>query len=157
MLADRVWKEHPSIKFHEKLKSELLSWENTPYSEGSSLKQRGVDCVNFVCKVLDYCFGIKAPDHEKILSDVALHNPELARKCMRAIMKRYSPYHEVKDNTLMPGDIIVTRLEKSGPVHALIVGFEKNTIWHIPSFNRKVCKTGLVIPGLILEEILRRE
>lgn len=156
MLENHIWVEHEDLVFVKKLEQECLTWKGTPYSEGSRIPKFGVDCINFVSSVLDSILNITLPPDPAILSDVALNNPEKARDCMKYMVNRYRPYTEVKDKTIKPGDVIITRVENSGPVHALIAGFNKNTIWHIPSQKSSVCRTGLLIPGLTLDKIYRK-
>lgn len=110
----------------------LVSWNRTPYREGQQCKGYGTDCVRFVCGVLDELQGTKTPI-KTLPQDASLHAPELARASMRKIMTLFGPYDKVEDGKVQPGDILVTGPRNGGPGHAMIVGFQRNTIWEATS------------------------
>ena len=128
-------------RFLSKLRKELLSWEGTPYRENTCVKGMGVDCVRFVCAVLDHMQNGGNTDLPFLPQDASLHSPTSAKAAMRLIKSLYGPNYAVKDYTLEPGDVIVAGPEGGGPGHALIVGDQPNQIWH--STGRRVHRTGM--------------
>ena len=104
----------------------------------------GVDCVRFVCGVLDELFGLDT-DARTLPQDVALHQPRLARAAMKRIMSLYSPFVSVTDLRLVGGDVLVVGERDGGPGHVMIVGFEPWTIWH--ATKPCVQKTGFALPS----------
>ena len=119
----------------------LDSWEGTPYAPGQQMKGAGVDCVRFVCGVLDECYGSKRIPVPELPGDIALHQRGTAIAAMRFIMELYKPNAAVTDEVLEPGDIVVVGPAGGGPGHAMIVGARTNELWH--STDRRVQMTGL--------------
>lgn len=107
----------------------LREWKDTPYISCGTEKGVGVDCVRFVCAVLDEWFGQERVDLDRLPPDTAMHNRAGAVKTMRKIVRRYEPVEDVlgKDNDIYPGDVIV--VGGAGPGHAMIVGAQRNTLW----------------------------
>lgn len=121
------------------LKEALSRWENTPYATDQQSPGQGVDCVRFVCGVLDELFGIET-DARTLPQDVALHQPDLARAAMKKIMSLYSPFESVPNQRLVGGDVLIVGERDAGPGHVMIVGYEPYTIWH--ATTPRVQKTG---------------
>lgn len=125
----------------------LAGWEGTPYVPGRQVAGRGplagVDCIRFVCGVLDALYGYtREPTFAHTLPpDGAMHNRAGAIKSMRKILSLYQPGENVTDGSLEPGDVIVAGVPGGGPGHALIVGERPNTLWH--STHKGVAWTGL--------------
>lgn len=106
-------------------------WEGTPYMEGISSHRRGVDCVRFVCNVLDGLYGeSRVGEVARIKGDVSLHNKRGVMRAMRAILTTYDKHERVRDNTLEPGDVVVTGPSQGGPGHVLIAGGRQGVLWH---------------------------
>lgn len=125
----------------EKLQKILDSWEGTPYMPGQQMKGAGVDCVRFVCAVLDELYGFSRVAIPELPGDIALHARDTAVAAMRYIMKLYEPNEPVLDGVLEPGDILVVAPPKGGPGHAMIAGGRENELWH--SMDRRVQRTGI--------------
>lgn len=144
-----VWNPLPTDLegLYQKLSLTLNSWKNTPYLEGSCTRQGGVDCVRFVCSVVDEFFGFKDIRIPKIElpTDACFHDKERCFSAMRILKTYYDPLEEISFALIEPGDLIVTGPKKGGPGHLMIVGPEKNTLWHT-SKDIGVCKTGLAAP-----------
>lgn len=119
----------------------LDSWEGTPYVPGQQMKGAGVDCVRFVCAVLDELYGFARVPLPELPGDISLHARETAIAAMRFIMKIYEPNEQVMDGHLEPGDILVVAPPNGGPGHAMIVGARENEVWH--STDRRVQMTGI--------------
>lgn len=137
-MLDLIWTPY-SDEFPEfavaKLKHILNSWAGTPYGEGQQCRGKtgSVDCVRFVCAVLDELDGGTRRKVVTLPHDTAMHSPESARASMRRIMRLFMPHRPVTDKRVEPGDVLVTGPRHGGPGHAMIVGFQKNTIWEATS------------------------
>lgn len=129
----------------ERLGVVLESWLETPYRPGG--RQRGphggVDCVRFVCEVLDELYGVPRSNLPTLPNDYAMHQRAGAVAAMRFILRLYEPNEPVNDGALEPGDVVVAAQLGGGPGHALIVGARPNEIWH--AIGRRVQKTGIGI------------
>lgn len=120
----------------------LMSWKGTRYVAGACVKGHGVDCVRFVCAALDEILGLdRAKEIEAMPPDTAMHTRDGALRVMRKLRRLYEPNRIVTDNTVSPGDIIVTGHPQGGPGHAMIAGVQPNTLWQ--SSAGKVHYTGL--------------
>lgn len=117
-------------------------WEHTPYMAGQQTPGAGVDCVRFVCAVLDELYGVTNVIPREI-QDRSLHDPEGAKRITRMV-RNYYPDHtdlEVGDRCVEPGDVLVTGHALGGPGHAILVGGQPNTMWQ--AFRRAVRMGGL--------------
>lgn len=136
----------------------LRPWEGTPYLVGQQCPRTpegggGVDCVRFVCGVLDELYGRKTPI-ATLPQDAALHVPGRATVAMGKIWKLYAPNEEVKDGSIEPGDILVTG--RAGPGHAMIAGPRRWELWE--ATNVRVRRTGLggiAAQGHVLSHVFR--
>lgn len=121
-----------SDKVTKKIDKVCESWNHTPYIAGQQMRgsKGGVDCVRFVCAVLDECYGV---DHQipREVQDRSLHDPEGAAKVVAMIRSFYPDHRDLiyGDREVEPGDIIVTGHSQGGPGHAILVGARKNTLW----------------------------
>lgn len=122
----------------------LERWRGTPYRADQQAPGVGVDCVRFVCGVLDEVFG-QVTDARTLPQDVALHQPALARSAMKLIMELYSPFERVEGRSLVGGDVIVVGPKDGGPGHVMIVGPDPFTIWH--ATHPRVQTTGFSLPS----------
>lgn len=122
------------------LERPLLAWERTPYRSGQQARGAGVDCVRFVCAILDELFGKTTPI-ETLPQDAALHARATAILVMKKIRQLYQPAERVTDGTLEPGDVLVTSRPGGGPGHALIAGPRRWELWE--STLDGVHRTGL--------------
>lgn len=143
MIATRVtpcWRIcSPGLR--DRLAVILASWEGTPYAPGMQQKGMGTDCVRFVCGVLDELVGVwPYRPLETLPHDAAVNNRKGAINAMRTIRKLYD-FERVRDGIVEPGDVIVTGPPRGGPGHAMIVGHQRNTVWHAAA--GKVHWTGL--------------
>lgn len=111
-----------------KLQGILESWKGTPYMEGARSKGVGVDCVRFVVSVFDELAGTST-DITTLPRDAHLHAAALSRAAMHQILTLFTPTTPVYDRALLPGDVLVTGPPGGGPGHAMIVGYETNTLW----------------------------
>lgn len=133
----------------ERLAEALESWRDTPYAPGGQQKgpQGGVDCVRFVCGVLDELYGFRRSAVPELPNDVAMHSHKTAISAMRFLRRLYAPNSEVLDGRLEPGDIVVAAMLGAGPGHALIVGARPNTIWHATGRRVQVAGVGMFQAG----------
>lgn len=110
----------------------LRSWEHTPYMPRKQDCGHGVDCVRFVCAVLDTMRGRQTPI-ETLPDDTAMHDRVTAIAGMLKIRRAMDPNILLKpaDGSIevQPGDVIVTGPANGGPGHAMIVGSKRNVFW----------------------------
>ena len=126
--------------FHSKLNRILSSWEGTPYQLGRQEPGAGVDCVRFLCAVLDEMKGIFTSP-AILPMDTAMHRSETAVTTMLQIMQLYQPNAPVYDGTIEPGDVLIVGPGGWRPRHAMLVGPQPNTLWH--AGRTGVHRTGL--------------
>jgi hypothetical protein len=124
-------------------KLEILfdQWKGTPYMAGNQCKQSGVDCVRWVTAILDMMYGRPPTDIKTLPSDASFHNKRAAMRAMLKIKRLYPHCKVLRNNPLEPGDLIIVGPPGGGPGHAMLVGTEKNTLWHCAP-RSGVCKTG---------------
>lgn len=122
----------------------LRAWEGTPYMPGQKMKQVGVDCVRFTMAVYEELFQMAPIELPLLPSDTAMHHRRGAIRAMRQIKRLLPPMEDVRDGSIEPGDLLVVGQAGAGPGHAIVAGFEKNTLWQAGS--RCVHRGGL---GLI--------
>lgn len=129
------WRPMADATAQARLGEILLSWEGTRYMPGQQLRGVGTDCVRFVCAVLDELLGVKTPI-KTLPPDTCMHDPERAAAAMRRLQELY-PSDQVS-GAVEPGDVIVTGPKAGGPGHAMIVGDQRNVVWHAsaPSVHR---------------------
>ena len=127
----------------------LAEWKGTPYCPNARIKGRqgGVDCVRFVCSVLDEFLQREAEPIYTLPPDAAMHTRAGALEVMRRIVRRYEPVTAVEDGTIKPGDVVVVGHPEGGPGHAMIAGTVPNTLWQ--ASTTCVHFTGL---GLVAEQ-----
>jgi hypothetical protein len=133
------WRTLESGQALARLAAVLAPWEGTPYAPGQQCRGVGVDCVRFVIAVLDELTG-KQTAIRTLPPDSSVHNPAAARERMELISQAYAPYLEVTDGVVEPGDILVTGPLHGGPGHVMIVGNQRNVLWHATA--PRVQKTG---------------
>jgi cell wall-associated NlpC family hydrolase len=125
----RSWKALADGATQARLGAILRSWERTPYLPGQQCKGVGVDCVRFVCAVLDELLGRKTPI-ATLPPDTCMHNPARAAAAMERIATLYDAVDATDAAVLLPGDAVVVGPEAGGPGHCLIVGDERGQVWH---------------------------
>lgn len=126
------WQQATNVtpEYETRLAAILASWNGTPYMAGQQCRGVGVDCVRFVCAVLDELYRQEPVPIETLPSDAALHARESAIGAMKKIRDCYMPNDAIEDGTMEPGDILVTGPANGGPGHAMIVGTRPNQLWH---------------------------
>lgn len=123
------WEPLDSAPMQDHLRDLLEAWEGTRYVPGCQLLGKGVDCVRFVCAIVDDLAGINT-SIKALPQDASFHRPERARAAVRALLRNYAPVEAVElGSPARPGDVIVVGSGRAGPGHAMLVGTEKNTIW----------------------------
>ena len=131
--AGLVWQApqfEGSENFLARLHVILRSWDGTPYMAGQQMKGAGVDCVRFVCGVLDEMLRQPSTGVESLPPDTAMNNRRGAVDLMRAIRRRYPNSAGVPaGQPVQPLDIIVVGHLTGGPGHAILVGDRPNTLW----------------------------
>lgn len=135
-----------SLLFNSKFQSLLDDWEGTPFMLGQRVKGVAVDCVNFVAAVLDEITGQKT-SIASLPTDSCFHDPKRTYSAFRSFLCKYlhtevTPFDGVYH--LEPGDIIVCGPKDGGPGHGMVVGVEKNVLYHCDhlSVTRTGCSFG---------------
>lgn len=120
--------------FEPRLEEILRSWEGTPWRDGAQIKGQGVDCVRFVCAVLDELAGRPYQMLERLPHQTALHQPRLALRALRAMVRRFPEMRRLRGElTIEPGDLLIVSSWGGGPGHVLIAGARPNTLWQAGS------------------------
>lgn len=134
--------EQENRDIEDKIEEILMSWKDTPYMPGKSVKGRGVDCVHFITAIYDSLLGTQH-DYSVLPQDMSFHNKQGAEAGLRRFFRMY-PCSEVEGNVLQAGDIVICGPagKNGGPGHGMIAG--KHALWHVG--NTGVCKAGLVVP-----------
>jgi len=122
------------------LERAIGKWQGTPYRVGQQSPGVGVDCVRFVCAVLDDVTGRTTPI-ETLPQDASMHARTSAILTMKKIKQLYMPNAEVADGTIEAGDLLITAPEGGGPGHVLIAGPKPWHLWE--STATGVRRTGL--------------
>lgn len=147
-----IWKpiSHPSLdkglvqKITHRIEGILQSWKGTPYYLGQQCKGIAVDCVRFVCAVLDELYQQPYQEIEHLPDDIAFHSREKAIDAMRLMLRLFPNHTSVRGYEVEPGDVLVCGSKSGGPGHAMIAGTQQSTLWH--SNSHKVVQTGLAFP-----------
>lgn len=112
----------------------LRAWEGTRYRSGQRLRGVEADCIGFGCGAIDDVDGRPRAQSPSLPPDTALHSPESAKNAVAAIRRLYSPAKRVIsfDGVLkaQPLDILIVSSGGGGPGHMMLIGPERNTIWH---------------------------
>ena len=124
-----------------KLNALFEMWQGTPYMSGNQCIQKGVDCVRWVTAVLDMMYSRDPTNIKTLPSDASFHNKRGAMKAMIQIKRMYPHCKVLRSEPMEPGDLVIVGPPGGGPGHAMLVGTEKNTLWHCAPFSG-VCKTG---------------
>jgi len=124
----------------------VREWEGTPYVDLHRIKGMGVDCFQLVAAFLDDLHGsppgtTKLPRH---CATTARFRPDIAAPAIRNLVKSYEGCDIIRDGTIEPGDIVVSRsiLEEDGHLyegHAMIATAEEWSLLH--AIRPRTCRT----------------
>jgi len=130
--------------YEDELREALALWDSTPYAPDQQCAQVGVDCVRFVCAIMDQISG-RSTNPRTLPQDAAMHDRAGAVACMKQIMTLYKPIKPLGPHYpyVRGGDVLIVGRRTGGPGHAMIVGPDQNTIWHA-TFPR-VQRTGMYL------------
>lgn len=122
------------------------SWMGTPYMKGQRCKGTGVDCVQFMCGVLDELHNrpLGSTEIDRLSPDTGAndHNGIFGERILLQIMK-LNPVEKLGAFCLQPGDILICKLGKGGGGgHAMVVGGNKNILYHACNGERQVTRRG---------------
>lgn len=136
-----------SIEYAEHLET----WRGVPYRDGG-YDHRGIDCVRFVVRIIDWLHGYDSmmmEDPPKLPKQIALHDPEKADNVVAWLRRRWANtciWRSSFDAPLdvQPGDLVIVK-NQVHPGHALIAGPRRCELWH--SLNSgTLAKRGHVFP-----------
>lgn len=152
LIQNMIWKpiRHPGLnsglvqEITNRLEDVLQSWRSTPYGLGQRCKGVAVDCVRFVCAVVDEMYQQPYQDIEHLPDDIAFHSREKAIDAFRMMIRLFPDHTSVRGNEVEPGDVVICGSKSGGPGHAMIVGTKQSILWH--SNSHKVVQTGLAFP-----------
>lgn len=124
-------------------------WTGTTYMAGNRVRGVGCDCAQLIPAFLDFMYrtGSRLPI-PRLAPDTGLHNARAALNTVRAVRRGF-PSFVVRDGTIEPGDIVLTRASHdwegpSNPGHAMIAYHRPGTALHaMPESG--VCLTTLTV------------
>lgn len=163
-ILEQVWKplyvcnlsEKENQKILQRMHLILESWKDTPYVTGQQIRQKAVDCIRFVTAFYDELYRKNIPtEAPRVSPGFNIHNMSSAMKVMRKVLKQYPNHEIVKENALEPGDLILVGPISGGPGHPMIVGPQKNTIWHCAKPRVVMTGWGLLENEMKIFRILR--
>jgi len=108
----------------------LERWNGTPYGSGQRLCGVAADCIGFGTGAIDDIDGRPRAQDPSIPPDTALHDPKRSAAAVLALVRAYEPAVQVTNSKLQPFDLIVVGPNEGGPGHAMLVGPQRNTLWH---------------------------
>lgn len=130
----------------ERLRAALLAWERTPYVSGQRCRGVAADCIGGVFGVIDDVDGRPRAQDPLLPSDTSLHDSKAAYRAVAALRRIYAPSIRLRECgpelRLQPGDLLVVGTSAGGPGHLMIVGAQKNTIWHASNSRQGFCRSG---------------
>lgn len=120
-------------------------WEGTPYMSRQQMVGVGVDCVRFVCAVMDEMYGVKN-EVPREWNDARMNDPSQAKEMVEYIRQLYPDMNYIGDGNrvIEPGDVILTGKAGVGPSHAVLVGAKRNTSWDTHRRGVRRCGLGLI-------------
>lgn len=140
---------HPDYRASDRITKRLLtvlrSWERTPYIAGQSRKGVGVDCIRFWTSVMDEMYGHERIPAPRKPQDTAMHTHSGALSVLKLILSTYHELEQVHDGNVEPMDSIIVGHRDGGVGHVLLVGPQRNTLWH--AGQERVCRTGWGLDG----------
>jgi hypothetical protein len=80
--------------------------------------------------VINELFGFERVVRADWPQDGSMHDARGSMLAMKQIAESFMPNQRVDDRVLEPGDVIVVGPHGGGPGHGMIVGSQKNTLWH---------------------------
>ena len=108
----------------------LESWEGTKYGSGQRCRGVLADCVGAVFGCIDDVDGRPRAQAPTMPPDSALHDPDTSAAALAALRALYEPVEVLSGSDVQPFDILVVGPAFGGPSHAILVGPQKNTLWH---------------------------
>ena len=122
-----------AVAVQERLHQIFLAWEGTPFQDNMQIRGRGVDCVRFMAAVLNEAYREQRCTINQLPRDVGWHDRSRAIQAMRAIHRIYPESAIIRDGSLEPGDVLVTRPPGGGPAHVVMVGGRPGHFWEASS------------------------
>jgi len=122
-----VWKRF-SPTLCDRIDKVLGGWVDTPYQEGQRAKRIGVNCTQLGAAVLDELFRVPRGTTfvPRLPADIAIHDARGGWPTVRALRTAHYLMLMVRDDTIEPGDFVVTAAEAapapSRQAHLMIAG-----------------------------------
>lgn len=108
----------------------LAGWEGTRYGSGQRCRGVLADCIGAVFGCIDDLDGRPRAQAPSMPPDSAVHDPSTAAAALRALRELYQPIESLSGVEVQPFDIVVVGPLGGGPSHAMLVGPQRNTLWH---------------------------
>ena len=142
-----------------RLDAVLKSWLRTPYAAGSRVRGMGVDCKELIPGVLDEMYRKEPSTTRRLAPDSGMRDIRLGLSEIRLLMRQYPDVTIVRDGTVQPGDVIVTRSSNflgatNHPGHAMIAGVRPGEAYHAHP-RSGVVKTSIAAAGKPVVRIYR--
>lgn len=122
------WRPLADARSSARLAEVLAAWDMTPYRPGQQRRGVGADCVRFVAAVFDELLG-RQTEITTLPPDTCMHDPAKAAAAVARLRALFDS-DEVLDGSMEPGDAVVTGPIVGGPGHVMVVGPQRNTLWH---------------------------
>jgi hypothetical protein len=150
-----AWRQLPNELAAARLGAVLRPWLGTPYLAGQQRQRVGVDCVRFVAGVLDELLERRTPI-ETLPADACMHDPAGALAAMEQFATIFGAEDATDDAVIYPGDAVVTGPEEGGPGHCMLVGHERNVVWHAsPPRVARMALGGIYLVGYRVFRVYR--
>lgn len=105
-----AWRHLKCPRFEEVLRG----WDGTPYHPNQRLRAQGADCIQLIAGILDELFYMKV-SLPFVPQNTGLHDRKRAIQSIHAMMKGWHSADAVVDDSIEPGDILVTRSSPDQP------------------------------------------
>ena len=149
-----TWQPLHLAGVYERMLSFADRWKGTPYMAGNRVRGAGSDCAQLVPAFLDFMYRTGRETFvPRMAQDTGTHNRKAAWGTVKAVRQAF-PSHVVRDGTIEPGDIILTRATHdftgpNNPGHAMIAMPRPGSALHAMP-DSGVCMTSIEVTRGIL-------
>lgn len=126
-----TWEPFPwmSLNLANRMHQVLERWRGSRYASGQSCAGVAADCVGFVFGAVDDLDGRERRRENILPADAAFHDPDTAQQALLELRRIYSPIERVT-GPAQPFDVVAVGPAGGGASHVMLVGPERNTLWH---------------------------